>query len=425
MIFDRHARAAIATCVAIGTVAAATACANVLGFESFSPVRDEAGTSAEGGPDATGDAPIDSAAEASTCPDDRSANSQHCGKCGHDCGGGKCEDSQCLPLALAEGLRSPQGLVVDDKDVFVAELGANRIVRFGKSALNTCDVPAKCLFTASNVAVPTAMGIDSTNVYWANASQSVSDIRFCPRAGCKAAPSTIVDLGSASFSPDFDTDPYLPLYLVVKDGQVFWPEHVKGAIRSRAVDGTGPITTYVEDASYGVVALAVDTDRIFFTDNRGGNNGIDVHAVRRQSPLTVSVVSTAPAPTYGIVLASTGMLFYTVPFQSAVGDGVVEATSKTADGGAPVGAFATNQFEPGALVADDANVYWVVAGDIKMATGSVAYCSLKNGCPAEGPNVLAGSQRLPRHITQDTTAIYWTNEGLTGIDGQVWKIAKP
>jgi hypothetical protein len=76
---------------------------------------------------------------------------------------------------------------------------------------------------------------------------------------------------------------------------------------------------------------------------------------------------------------------------------------------------------------DAANVYWVTTGAANAATGMVLYCPLA-GCPTEGPIILAREQRVPRHLTQDESAIYWSNEGLSTAvtyDGQVWKVAKP
>lgn len=426
MSLARQTRIALATCLALGSGGALAACANVLGFEQFAPLHGEAGTGVEGGTDATDDAPADSGAEASPCVGDLSANSQHCGTCGHSCGGGSCEMNQCLPVKLADNLFRPQGLVVNATEVFVAEHGMDRIARFGKDAMNTCVIPARCLFTSLATRKPTAMGIDGANVYWANApAQDQNEIRSCPHAGCKSsAPTLVVDIGATAFSRDDPNDTRLPLELIVRDGQVFWPEYATGAIRSTPVSGGGLVTTYTEDSGDGVVALAIDDARLYFTEDRAAG-AIDIKAVRRSAPLTVTPLTSPASRPFGIALTSTGTLYFTVPYQVDIGDGLVQATTTSSDGGLAA-TIASREVAPGPMLVDDTNVYWLIAGDVLKATGSLVYCPLA-GCPADGPIVLAGGQRVPRHLTQDASAIYWTNEGLENdrTDGQLWKIAKP
>lgn len=429
MIFGLRMRGAIVVGVVAAGAATLVACSSILGFDSLTLDPNGAG-SVDGGQDggtdgeiATADGGADGADGCASA--DPTTSAQHCGRCGHDCGGGKCQKSKCQPLRLAEGLAVPEGLVVDETSVFVAENDANRIVRLDKIPHGECDqspLPTACIFTEINAVVPTAMGIDETNVYWTSQRHS---IRSCPRAGCGGqAPVVRASFGDPVF--DHDTGDFLPLDLIVRDGQIFFPESYSGAVTSVAVDG-GAVTTYLPGGSFSPVAIAVDDSNIFFTGDGNSGHAAEIVAVPRDASGTFRVVANAGARTWGIGLSPGGTLYWTVPGLTFDNDGKVQATPKTADGGAPLGGFAGAQADPRGLVVDAVNVYWISGGETDKATGKVLYCP-QAGCPDEGPIVLAEQQRVPRHLTQDDAAIYWSNEGLAGggsHDGQVWKIAKP
>lgn len=427
-----------------GSFAAASmllACGAVLGFDDLTPLpsqSDGGGTDApttgdalvadgDPGDGATVDAPVD-------CMADLQVDAKHCGRCGHSCQGGTCLAGKCQALKLADGLGYPEGLVVDANDVFVAELDVNRILRIGKNAVGPCataPLPAQCIVTAdqANVFKPTGMGIDDTSIYWANTGSGFQhEIRACARTGCGGqAARNIAKLGVSALDHLFGKE-VLPLALVVKDGQVFWPESSEGALRSAPVAGNGTVTTYLKGATFMPLAIAVDDSEIFFTDDTNQHQ-TQIASVPRTGAGPVKVIAATPARPFGITRSPVGNLYWSVPFQGEVGDGLVQSapSSGIPNGGPAVGAIATNMVEPKALVADATNLYWVISGDSANPTGLVVYCPLA-GCPADGPIVLATQQRFPYHITQDETSIYWSNEGVSSssaYDGQIWKIAKP
>jgi hypothetical protein len=425
----------LAACAAIGGVSLA-ACSVVLGFNSLTlETNAEGGPSPneDGGEDGTSDGPgpnNDSGNDSGTCVADLMTDAKHCGRCNHSCLGSTCEAGQCQPLKLGDGLAIPLGLVVDATDVFVAEYDLNRIVKFGKNTLGPCQVaplPDTCVFindTNAEAFKPTAMGTDGTTIFWTSTGGGVAhEIRSCPRAGCGGqAAKLVAQLGQDAFA--HPSGGALPLELIVKDGQVFWPESNGSAIRSTPVAGGGAVTTYLQDNNFMPVAIAVDATQIYFTDDTRQHQA-QVAAVPRDGTKTVRVIASTPAPPYGIGQTPAN-LYWTVPFDG--GEGLIQASPKTADGGAPVGAFASQQDNPKAMIVDAANVYWLVPGANNAATGQVLYCPLATGCPSSGPIVLANYQRYPARITQDETAIYWSNEGLSSssvYDGQVWKVAKP
>jgi hypothetical protein len=419
------------------------ACSAVLGFDPLTlrPTDADSGSN-DGGPGSGDSMPADGTTsggpEGSTCVDvNFQADPAHCGRCNHTCAGGTCDAGKCTAVRLADGLGFPEGLVVDETTVYVAERDENRILKFGKNALGACTVvpqPPDCVFVSDPASVfqPSGMAIDATQVFWANGSTiSEAEVRSCPRAGCGGQVATpIAILEEAAFHHMRDPPVRLPLELVVRDGQIFWAENFTGAIRSRQVDGGGAITTYLENFDFRPTALVVDETQIYFT-GISPSAGTSVIALPRVGSDidggSARVVVEAPAMPLSIALSPAQNLYFTVPFEGMVGDGRVLSAAKTADGGTAIGALATQMVDPSMIIVDATNAYWLVSGSSVTATGLVVYCPL-SGCPGTGPIILAREQRWPRHLTQDADAIYWSNQGVSSTseyDGQVWKLAKP
>lgn len=435
MILGHRARKALLAGLVVAGATSFLACGGILGFETFTLEPSDTGA-VDGGGDAPVDGPDgdgDSGGDAGpSCADaDLQTSVYHCGRCGHDCGGSTttCRKGACEPLLLADGLRDPQGLVVDDANVFVAEHDADRIMRLDKIPPGDCSgspLHRDCIFTETNALYPTALGIDANNVYWVDEHHA---IRSCPRAGCGGqAPTQIVSSGDPVFQHQRDAL-HLPLELIVRDGEVFFPETYSGAVKSVNV-ATKVVTTYLaaNSGDFSPVAIAVDDTHVFFTGDSNSVHAAEIIAVPRDASGTFRVVSNGAARSWGLGLAPSGTLYWTVPFVASFGtDGKVQAALKTDNDGTPLGDFAGAQDDPRALVVDAVNVYWLMSGSENQPTGKVVYCP-QAGCPATGPVVLADGQRVPRHLTQDDKALYWSNAGLANgnsVDGQVWKVAKP
>ena len=413
------------------------ACGSLLGFEPLTLAHvdngdsDGAAPTDDGSPSMVGDGAVDGAdASPSVCDADLTKDPLNCGRCVHECQGGACERGVCQPLKLADRLGVPEGLAVDSDSVFVAEFDTNRILKFGKatapSPCTTAPLPTECVFTDDQTLVfkPTAITVDATTVYWTNTGPYPHEIHSCGRAGCGVASTLVVTLAKGAFA--YPNGLLLPIDLAIRDGQIFWAENTVGAIRSVPVGG-GPMTTYVANAAYAPIAVAVDDTHVFFTDDSPGHPP-QVQAVPRASGAVTAVASPA-GKAAGIALTGTGALFWTVPTVTAAGDGLVQSALPGSVPGGPRAATtaASSQVSPSAILTDAANVYWLEAGSANGATGRILTCPL-TGCPAPGPVVLASQQKHPRHLAQDATALYWSNEGVAGsttYDGQVWRVAKP
>lgn len=417
------------------------ACSSILGFEPLTlddnvgdggardgaSVNDGSSSDATAGDDGGSDGGVDASddADGAACNAIFDTDPKNCGRCGHDCGGGDCKGGVCQPGKLADSLGIPLGIVVDDKNVFVAEYDTNRIISFDKSK-----VPGKCSSISSLVSCvfadqpgtlrPYAMAIDADNVYWSNAaSGDPGEIRACPRTGCGGGgPRLVATLVTDAYTTD----------IKVANGFLYWAENQGSAIRRALPDG-GAKLTLLASSSYSPLHLAVDDTSVFFTEDGNNQPGpTSIRAVQVDGGGGAPrAVAEADAKTHGLALTDAGELYWTVPIVGGVGDGVVAHAPKTSTGQKPASSFASNQVEPSAIVVDETNVYWLESGSDNVADGMLVMCPLA-GCPATGPIVLAEKQAYPRHLTQDDTALYWSNEGLstsTSYDGQVWKIAKP
>jgi len=101
-----------------------------------------------------------------------------CGRCGHDCHGGGCEEGACQPARLAMTMMTPSNLVVSATHVYWLEGGA--ILR----TLKTGGPVA----TFREPGGATGLGADLTDLYWLDPA----GLKHCPLDNC-ASPTLVPD----------------------------------------------------------------------------------------------------------------------------------------------------------------------------------------------------------------------------------------
>ena len=432
------ARGVLGAGAALAASAALVACSAVLGFDTFS--LDPATTGVEGGPGPGADSAPKADAGIPKCEDaDLKTSPYHCGRCDHQCLGASCSNSMCEPIPIGKGLSKPEGLTVTDDYIFVAEFGAGRIAQYDRAQAGKCTgTPCTFVENGNGADRPTGMGSDKTNVYWAGYSSNIDPpgIRSCPITGC-TAPKVLAHFATDVLENTFSDEDLLPLQLIVRDEQVFWGQNADGAIQSVKTDGT-TISTYLgPNSDYAPIDIAVGDTTIFFTTNGLGTNSAGIFGVPRQLASKAFQVAQAPARTYGMALTDDKKnIFWTLERigDETFKDGAVQSALSTQMGATQGLGVATAQANARMIQTDAVNVYWIVGGAathvsdtvlaFTLANSSIVYCPL-TGCGPNGPVQLAGGQNLSRHLAQDDTALYWTNEGSGGNDGEVWKLAKP
>lgn len=104
-------------------------------FEEAPPVTGPDDAAAESAASSDGGDVVDGSV-ADGCTAEIAADPKNCGRCGHDCLGGKCVAGKCQPLVLAQGLVSPGELALAGDRVFFDVSGAT-----GKRDIVACNLP--------------------------------------------------------------------------------------------------------------------------------------------------------------------------------------------------------------------------------------------------------------------------------------------
>ena len=397
------------------------ACSSILGFHDVTfGGPDDAGRSGvdasplvdgNGGPDifvesSAADTAVDAPQIDANCGDTL-ASAVNCGRCGHSCVGGSCVDSKCQPVPLLLGLIDPQEIAVDGTSIYVASTGDKKVIKADKAdGKHYLVVAADDGFAGQAHSIT----VDSTFIYYTDDYGGSSDGKVfrCPLGGC----------GGSSPLAIYPTANQ-PQAIAVKGPNVFWAEGDGAKIR-RALNDGGGLTTLLDgtDAGLQPYRMALDDTHVYFTDRM--NYTLGVARVPQDGGPLQQLVDGA-GKTYGLALSSVG-LFYTA---GGFSDGVVVLIPTTGIDGGPPPAFAAQQTNPFAIIADAKNVYWTNYGALNAPTGAIVYCPL-TGCGANGPLPLAMGQAGPSNIALDADAIYWVNNGIdTGVGASAMKVAKP
>ncbi|NOU28157.1 MAG: hypothetical protein HOO96_09660 [Polyangiaceae bacterium] len=178
---------------------AAGLCLGGLGCSLLAPLDDLA----NGAPDAAAprDAGVDQTTrdaqpDAPSCVTDTEIDGKNCGRCGHDCLGGKCADGVCKESTVLSGLVSPWHVYANETHLFVTSTGQDGVaaaprslVRVDRSTLQAADLlPAGAsawdvvfdgktafvsgtghIYTVADGA-PAAVGLfaDASSLFWVN-----------------------------------------------------------------------------------------------------------------------------------------------------------------------------------------------------------------------------------------------------------------
>lgn len=164
-------------------------CSLVLGLKDPGPETNATDDGAVPGPD-----PNDQkGGTPNACDADFARDPLNCGRCGHDCQGGECDDGKCKPVVLATENDPPRGIGVNAEGVFwltEADAGALRTC-----SLPTCDGGAKTMNTGPIQAGRDQGPIVSPNdAYWLSGPFLVR----CSTQGCGAGPTLLLEPGRSS-----------------------------------------------------------------------------------------------------------------------------------------------------------------------------------------------------------------------------------
>lgn len=294
----------------------------------------------------------------------------------------------CQPVVLAKGQIRPSALAIDSTNVYWTNEGDGTVNRIpiGGGTLTVM---------ASSQGTPAAIAVDGTNVYWtdttANAFPTPSLVRQAIVGGTTFAIATSASANS----------------ITVDATTVYWTVAGGAGVTQIAKTMTnGMGTTLV--TGYGVpFAVAVDSANVYWTVLAGGY----VYKVPIGGGTPVAVAS---GQLGAVSLAANATSLYWTS------DETIDSApiGGLPDGGAPAVLATSTQATVEALAIDATNVYWVDNG------GGVSKAPIGGG----GPTVaLASGQLAPVAVAVDATSVYWANQGTAAnnySDGAIVKMAK-
>lgn len=121
------------------------------------------------------------------------ANEQNCGRCGHDCLGGRCERGKCQPHRLASGFTDPIGVTLAGDFLWVGHAqGLDRVPLEGGDPTRIASTPGIGFVTST-----------ATDVFWASGAGNA--IRRVPVGGGESAvvKGSVENIFGIALSPSF------------------------------------------------------------------------------------------------------------------------------------------------------------------------------------------------------------------------------
>ena len=324
-------------------------------------------------------------ADAAPCEGAPQDNPNNCGSCGHSCLGGGCVAGQCQPVVVDTG-QAPTAVAVDSTNLYWAYSGTGfsatgSIWKVALSGGSPVELASKQLD-------PWAIAVDATNVYWADDLTPGGNVSTVPIVGGQV---------SALASPDADC-----VTLTLTDTDVIWSQYPGGIFRM-AKDGGGATLLYPSLAS----GLVSDNTNLYWTAESSPNGGIELITLGGDAGNT-QLVGGQDLP-LGITLRA-GVLYWT-----NLGLDAGSIAMMPVDGGTP-NTLAGAQQHPVAIATDDTYVYFCNIGSQTANDGSVSRVPLAGG----QVTVLASNQGSPTAIAVDAASIYWANKR----DGTIMRLAK-
>jgi hypothetical protein len=313
---------------------------------------------------------------------DLTQSAASCGRCGHDCQGGKCQSGVCQPLVLgsiANG--APAGLVVRGGTVYFAEVtgGDGQILTVPTGGggfdvlVHGTSGPAGYVTT------------DGTRLYWTH--DTVLAAVLFDGGG-------LAQLGMTT----------TPWGVAVNASDAFWTDFANpGNVLRTPIDGGTTVT--LNDAQENPGAVVVDATSVYWTASGAG--AVAKASLDGGSP---ALVASGIATPQGMAVDATRLY--------VAGADAVYAIPVGTENGQPAPLLAeTNGM---GMAVDSTAMYWLAQGT-GPTTGTVKMLPF-DALDAGTPVTLATGQPTPTFIALDANSVYWTS---SAFGGPVTKVAKP
>ena len=359
------------------------------------------GTVGDGGSSGTvGDGATAGDGASSACGADLQRDETNCGRCGHDCGGGKCAEGVCQPVLLAEGQRVA-GLATDGQMLYATSYGGQQVLAIEKTPGLGSVKPI-----GGAIIAPMGVAVSGNTLYVTSERSSGSDggLFRCTLPAC----GTLTRITPLDF----------PRHLALTGSFVFVP--TESGVTRVALDGSSPVVVAAYTQPFSVAADATH----FYTVSLSNSVWRRLHDGGAETEM-------GPRPSannYGFITAGDDRIVWAYVDEISKKGQVLSALKS-----APANRTTFTSVGAGSAgVAIDADsVYWsemgTFTGDISAPVfanaGTLNMCP-RAGCPSAGPTVLARGLRGAGQIVVDDKFVYYAELG-SGSDGKISKVAKP
>lgn len=330
----------------------------------------------------------------------------HCGKCGHSCGGGGCSAGVCRPVQLFTSMTLKVGAIaVNDADLFFA----TDDMKLSSCPKSGCKLAPKQL-AAMSYSINMVSAVQKAVVFASAPAQTTErpNLYSCPTTGCPSPPPSFASDGLGSFSGGIG---------VFADKVYFNSQNIglewatcQGGVCGVPLTGTPPVTatvTRLGTLTKGTHAFVGAANRMYFVDT-----------VARGSVLASCDLSdTACTPTPLVAgdnadveytAIENGRLYWLKPGRLDFNEGKLLSCDLPTCAAPKVGAVGLDS--PIELIIDPSGAYWLTN------KAKLQRCA-PGGC-AGGPTDFAGPLDAPHSIVADDAFVYWAEKT------SVWRLAK-
>lgn len=312
--------------VVVVAVALVLSCRGVLGLGDPEPYPTDASTVIT----PIGETPVVTADAAACGNANLVSDPKNCGRCGHDCRGGRCERARCSPVAMT----------TSDSEVFAVQGG--KVYTVDKGIIIRAESATERFQVAStSIGKPRSMIATSTHIVW---SGDETGVRVCSVTGCGADDPLQLSASGKNTGPVVDVPALNQLY------PYLWANYTDFTVEKAKDPGTPVVlstNTHVAENPCPAAFAPIDAGAILFDTPA---KHFLVYPAAEPAGRDAGSADTQCA------LASNGTsVFYTdstTIWRSTVSpDGTL----------APRVVFAQNIVAPKVLAADDEFVYWAAS----------------------------------------------------------------
>ena len=314
--------------VAIAGVAIAVlvSCRGILGLGDPEPYGPDAST----GVTPNGETPVVTADAAACNNANLVTDPKNCGRCGHDCRGGRCERARCLPTVMTTA----------DSEVFAVREG--RVYAIASGMIIRAESPTQRFQLATNaVGKPRSLIASNAHIVW---SGDDTGVRVCSLTGCGADDPVQLSAPGKNTGPLVDVPALNQLYPYV------WANYSDSTVEKAKDPGAPAVlstNTHVAENPCAAAFASLDAGAMIY--DTPGKNFVVYPAAEATGR------DAGPADAQCAIAANSNTVFYTDS------NTIWRAALNPDRTLGPRSAFVTGVIAPKVLVADEDFVYWAAS----------------------------------------------------------------